>query len=618
MNPTRHSPTFVRLRRSRLWRTLPSVPVLALAVILLIPTVCFLALAFFPSAFGQGARNFTVAPFRQGYQSYVLTALENSAWVSVVVSMLAVSIAFTLAWLIERKRIAGARIWRIGVWALLLVPTYLTALGLQYLLAPSGVVDWATHWNPASFSKLLFGPAGVVLVLTLRGIPFAYFAVAGVVRSLSRSFEEAARVHGLPVWRRYWVQIGSVMPAILAGCLLVFAESISDFGVASTLAANARFPIITYVVFLFSSTFPVNFPGASAVSWSLILTFAVALFAQAKILHGRRYDDPLEGLRSTSDDIDSQVAVSSDAPGGTRRSWRWVAPVLVGALFLVGLVAPVIGIAVSSLLGGASSSGFASVVAKPGLSFAAYRQVLISPSLLGSVWLSLRLGVLGASFAVVLGLGFNLWTQFRARPHLASLLDLGLTAVIGLPSIVLGAGFVFFYDLPAVYRFLPIYNTQWLLLVGYVVGFTPVASRLLRGALAQVGRAPFDAARVHGNGALLAWGRTVLPLIARPMVSAWLFLVAMIMFELPLSEILHPPGGEPVAVAVAVVLKSQVATGTALTVIAIVTMLGLLGFVGAIQVAVNALLRFRARRDSNALTEPMTASVSGVGAAMTH
>jgi len=617
MERSRHSLTFEQLRRSRLWRVFTSVPIVALAVVLLVPTVCFLALAFFPSAFGQSLSNFTLTPFRTGYQSYVVRALVNSAWVSVFVSVLAVSIAVTLAWLIERQRIAGARMWRIGVWSLLLVPTYLTALGMQYLLAPSGVVDWATHWNPAPLSKLLFGPAGIVAVLTLRGIPFAYFAVAGVVRSLGRSFEEAARVHGLPVWRRYWVQIGSVMPAILAGCLLVFAESISDFGVASTLAANARFPIITYVVFLFSSTFPVNFPAASAVSWSLILTFAVALFAQAKILHGRRYDDPWVGVRSTADEIETGVATSPGSLGNTPK-WRWVASVCVGILFLVGLVAPVLGITVSSFLGGASSSGFAAVVAKSGLSFSAYHQVLSSPSLLGSVWFSLRLGLFGASLAVLLGLGFNLWTQFRARPRLASLLDLGLTAVIGLPSIVLGVGFVFFYDLPAIYRILPVYNTQWLLLVGYVVGFTPVASRLLRGALAQAGRAPFDAARVHGNGALFAWTRTILPLVARPMVSAWLFLVAMIMFELPLSEVLHPPNGIPVAVAVAVVLKSEVATGTALTVIAIGTMLGLLGLIGAIQAGVSALLRGRSSRDAIELPESLNPVVTAAGAVVAH
>jgi iron(III) transport system permease protein len=618
MNRTRHGLSAVHLRRSGLWRVLYSAPILVLAAVLLIPTVCFLAIAFFPSAFGQGGANVTLTAFRDGYQSYVLRALFNSVWVSVTTSVLAVGIAVVLAWLIERKRIAGARAWRVGVWCLLLVPTYLTALGLQYLLAPSGVVDWMTHWNPVFAWKLLFGPIGVVTVLTLRGIPFGYFAVAGVVRSFSWSVEEAARVHGLPTWRRYSIQIGSVTPAILAGCLLVFAESISDFGVASTLAANAHFPIITYVVFLFSSTFPVNFPAASAVSWSLIGTFALALFVQAKILRGRRYDDPMMAGGSAHDELETRTTATSGVQGGTPR-WRLFAPIAVGALFVLGLVAPMIGIVISSLLGGSASSGFSAVVARPGLSFSAYHQVFSSPSLLGSVWLSLRLSVVGASIAVLFGLGYNLLIQFRMRRRLASLLDLGLTAIIGLPSIVIGAGFIFFYDLPAIYRALPIYNTLWLLLIGFVVGLTPVASRMLRGGLAQAGRAPFDAARVHGNGAVFSWTRTVLPLISRPMVSSWLFIVAMIMFELPLAEILHPPNGVPVSVVIAVTLKSEVATSTALTVVAIAAMLVLLGAVGFLQAGIGALVRARARRESSADLEPVGGLVVvGSGAAMNN
>jgi hypothetical protein len=67
-------------------------------------------------------------------------------------------------------------------------------------------------------------------------------------------------------------------------------------------------------------------------------------------------------------------------------------------------------------------------------------------------------------------------------------------------------------------------------------------------------------------------------------VSVWLFLVAIIMFELPLSEVLHAPSGEPLAVSVAVQYKSEVAVGTALTVIGIAVMLAVIG-------AVNGLLR---------------------------
>lgn len=176
-------PTGRRLLPGGAWRLAAPVPYGLLIALLLIPTVCFLLLAVLPGAFGQGKGGPSVAPFAAAYQGFAVTALVDSLWAGLAASALALAIATGLAWLCERVRIPGARAWRLGVWALLLIPTYLSALGYEDLLAPQGVVTQVTGWNPAGLDHLLLGPAGVVLVLSLRGIAFAYFAVAGVVRS---------------------------------------------------------------------------------------------------------------------------------------------------------------------------------------------------------------------------------------------------------------------------------------------------------------------------------------------------------------------------------------------------------------------------------------------------
>ncbi len=565
-------------------RAAGSTPYGVLTALLLIPTACFLLLPFFPATFGLGQSISGVAAFRHAYQGYVTTALFNSVWVGLAASALALVAAVGLAWLCERHQVRGAGAWRTAVWLLLLVPTYLSALGFEYLLAPQGVIAQATGWYPASLDHLLLGPAGVVLVLTLRAVAFSYFAVAGVVRSMGNSPGDAARVHGLPRWRTALVQVGSLTPALMAGFVLAFAETISDFGVASTLAADAHFPVITYTIFTFTDAIPIDFAAAAAISWSLIAVFIGVLLLQRFILGGRDY-------AATGD---HPPAGSRPLPTLTQR----VAPFAIGAFFVVALAGPAIGIVVSSLLGGTASSGGA-VASAAGLSLAAYRALFDNPSQLSPIWLSVRLSVVGATLATAVGLAVNLWGQHRGKTRGAALVDLGLVAVIGLPSVVLGAGFVFFYNLPVVYRIVPVYDTQWLLLVGYVVGFAPIAIRMLSGPLAQAGRERYYAGRVHGGAPLRAWTRAVLPHIARPLVSIWLFLVAIIMFELPLSEVLHAPSGEPVAVAVAVKFKSQVATGTALTVVAIAVTLALLGAVTALQVLARSLSRRRnARREA--------------------
>jgi iron(III) transport system permease protein len=571
------------------WRLAAPVPYWLLIALLLIPTVCFLLLAVLPAAFGQGTGGFSLAPFAAAYQGFVVTALVNSLWVGLAASALALAIATGLAWLCERVRIPGARAWRLGVWALLLVPTYLSALGYEDLFAPQGVIAQVTGWNPAALNHLLLGPVGVVLVLSLRGIAFAYFAVAGVVRSLGTGLADAAQVHGLSRRRTLLVQLGSLTPALLAGFVLVFAETVSDFGVASTLAADAHFPVITYVIFTFAAALPVNFPAAAAVSWSLIAVFGVIVLAQRRITRGRDFSGS------------AGLPAPPVMPLGRRRA----AAAMTGVFFAVALIGPAVGIVVSSLLGGTANSGYGVVATKSGFTFAAYQALFSSPGMLSPVWLSLGLGLAGATVAVAVGLVINLWNQHRGHGRAAAVADVGLVAVIGLPSIVLAAGFVFFYDLPAVYNIVPVYDTQWLLLVGYIVGFAPIAVRMLSGPLAQAGRSGYDAGRVHGSNAARAWAKGVLPLIWRPLAMVWAFLVAIIMFELPLSEILHAPSGDPLAVSVAVQYKSLVAIGTALTVVGIVVMVAVLAVVGGLLWLAGVMHR-RLRAHDAAAVETLT------------
>ena len=104
-------------------------------------------------------------------------------------------IAVGLAWLCERIRIPGAGAWRLGVWLLLLAPPYLSAASAASPLPTSPLPAWCGPWGPISPTR--------------RGCT------------------------GCPRRRTAMVRVGSLTPALLAGCVLVFAETVSDCGVAS-------------------------------------------------------------------------------------------------------------------------------------------------------------------------------------------------------------------------------------------------------------------------------------------------------------------------------------------------------------------------------------------------
>jgi iron(III) transport system permease protein len=67
-----------------------------------------------------------------------------------------------------------------------------------------------------------------------------------------------------------------------------------------------------------------------------------------------------------------------------------------------------------------------------------------------------------------------------------------------------------------------------------------------------------------------SWLQTVLPLIARPLVAAWVLTFAGTLLELPVSQLLYPAGKPPVAIGITKALANyDYGGGTAMEVLAI-------------------------------------------------
>ena len=77
-------------------------------------------------------------------------------------------------------------------------------------------------------------------------------------------------------------------PAIWSTLAIGFAESISDFGVAATLACTSNFPLATTSCTPRSGpSLPPNSPLAAGMGWLLVAAVAIPLALQARALRGR-------------------------------------------------------------------------------------------------------------------------------------------------------------------------------------------------------------------------------------------------------------------------------------------------------------------------------------------
>ena len=501
---------------------------LILCAVILFPCACFLLLAVSPRLFDQGSQWFTLTYLHQALTGATAVAVVNSLWVSTAAALMGVLIGFPIAWLAARTTMPGRRFVSAGMWLALLLPSWLPALGWERLVQPDGVMyrmgldwPWVTH--------LIMGPFGVVLLLGLRCVPFSYLAITAALTGLGQEFEDAARTHGASRLQALRLIVPILAPAIMSALAIGFAESISDFGVAATLAYNSNFSLATYALYAAIGNFPPSFPLAAGMSWLLVAAVAIPLALQARALRGRSY----------------QILSGRTRQAVRRRLSRTeaiLASTGVALFFVVMLGVPGFGAVSGSLLGDFGGSFT--------LTLANYRALFQEPGLLGPLERSLVYGMITATVTVTLGF-IAARMLSRRRTAATGALDFLLLASVALPGVVFGAGYIFAYNLPIMSTLgINLYQTVQLLVIAYIASSLPTNARVLVGSVSQLQESLKDAARAHGAGALMAWARGVLPVVSRPIMLALLYTFCGVFLELPLSQLLYAPGSPPASIAI--------------------------------------------------------------------
>jgi iron(III) transport system permease protein len=500
-----------------------------LTAFILLPCACFLVLAVSPRLFDQGPQWFTLTYLQQALTGSTVVSVTNSLWVSAAAAVIGAGIGFPVAWLAARTTMPGRRFVAGGMWLSLLLPSWLPALGWERLVQPEGVMyrvgldwPWLTH--------LIMGPFGVVLLLGLRCVPFSYLAISAALGGLGQEFEDAARVHGASRFTAIRMVAPILAPAIWSALAIGFAESISDFGVASTLAYNSNFSLATYQLYAAIGNFPPSFPLAAGMAWLLVAAVAIPLALQARALRGRSYA-VLSGRTR-------QAVRRRLSAGGAALSAG-----LTGLFFVIMLGIPAFGAVSGSLLGDYGSSFTLTLVN--------YRALFAQPGLFGPLERSLFYGLIAATVTVVLGFVAARLLSAPRRNASTGALDFLLLASVALPSVVFGAGYIFAYNLPIMSTLhIDLYQTAQLLVIAYIASSLPTSARVLVGSVSQVQSSLKDAARAHGAGEIAAWARAVLPVLSRPITMAWLYTFCGVFLELPLSQLLYAPGAPPASISI--------------------------------------------------------------------
>jgi len=519
--------------------------------LIIYPLGSILLQSVFPKLFDEGFNIFSLQSFIITIQdSYTYKAILNALLFGGGTAVLTAIFGTYFAVLVHRKRMHGEKVISLLIWLIFFTPSYLVAEGWVLMMQHKGILS-ELFAIPDGRLDWFFTSGGLIFAMAFRLFPVVYLSVLNGLRGLGSDYEDAARSLGAKsfyVWTK--INIPLLFPAILAGATLSFAESVSDFGFASALVPQAHIPLLTYSIFTALNQMPVNFSQVGALSFVLIDVIALALWSQRWILGKGSYSI-----------IKNQIL-----PFRQVRSKRAVWTIAAYSFIFIAYFIPIGGEVLSSFLKN-SSHGF--MISN--LTLENYVHALKSGSeSYQAIIRSLLLASGAAVAATFIGIGLAFVIQ-RDSGFSTKILYVITMSTLAIPGIVLAAGFVFAWNAPYLLPLhLNLYGTLFCVYLAYLAGSLPNSIRLQIAAITQISPSLLDAGKVNGAGIFTLFRKILLPLVSGTTVSVLFLIFSHLMFELPASELLYPPGQMLLPVVIVKFYNElQVENGAALTVLSI-------------------------------------------------
>ncbi len=466
-------------------------------------------------------------------------AFFNSLTVSTAAVVAGTGLGVALAWLTVRTDLPGAELWHAALLLPYMIPPFIGAIAWVYLLSPVGYLNRAWMWLTGSAEPLLvvYGPVGIVFVLTLYGYPIPYMVVRAALERMNPALEEAARLAGAGPLQVLRDVVGpSVLPAVLSGALLLWVSSLANFGIPAVLGFPARYFVLPTLIYgtVLNFDIPDNLRAAAALSVLLALPAGLALLVQRRIADGRS--------------VRFAVVTGQSASGGGRTElgrWGILACVLLGGVVIVATVLPLGAILLTSV-----TRAYGVSPGPENLTLDHYRTVLFGIPKVSRALRNSALLAAGAATAVVLVAGAVTYLSERLRWRAGRVLE-GLLAVpYAVPGTVVAVAMVVAYAQPIPVLNLRLYDTAWILLVAYLARFVAIGLRTVSSGLAQVHPSLEEAARIGGAGPGKAFRDVVIPIVWPAIRAAWILVFIPAVAELTLSALLYSVGNETVGVVI--------------------------------------------------------------------
>jgi iron(III) transport system permease protein len=440
---------------------------------------------------------------------------------------LGISLAATLAWLVERTDCPG-KIWiYAGVPMTLAMPGMLQAMAWVLLLSPRIgflntflVEELGLPMDPINIYSL----GGMIFVEGLRLVPTAFLMLVPLMRSMDPSLEEAAAMSGAgPSSTLRKVTMRLLLPGLVAIVIYQFITALEVFEVPGILGMPADIFVFSTKIYQIhhSATVLPEYGKANALAMIYLVVAVVATIAYSRVIaHQERYTIVTgKGYRPRTQ------------PLGL---WRWPAIVLVFLFLAFSIILPLLVFIYVSLLPFVQPPSWEIF---QNLTLQHYLNLGDDPFLIQAIWNTIILIVGTSTGTVVLAFLVSL-VVVRSKFIGRKFLDQLAFMPHAIPGIVLGLAFLWVYLQGANLGF-DIFGSIWSICIAFIVSYIAYGTRAMNAAILQIHKDLEEAAHVSGAPHWRTMWRVFYPLMLPTFVGVWVWVMLHVVRSASLPLILY-------------------------------------------------------------------------------
>lgn len=506
------------------------IPVLSLAVVgtlyVLTPLLATFWISFLEGV--PGSHQYTSGNYLQVLtDSFGHRALWNTVIFALPTTLLTMSLAVPLAWLVARTDLPMKQVVVLAMGLVLIIPGFIQGMGWSALLNPRiGVINRlimdATGMQNPPFN--IYTLQGMIFVQSLNLVPSAFFVLVSVVAGMDASLEEAAYLSGVGKLRTFFrINLPLALPAIAAASIYVLVLAFSLFEIPAVLGMPRRIFVFSTMVYLLTNTgsgFPAY--GLAAAYGSILMALSIFLTLQySRILRqSHRY---------------VTITGKGRRVGILRLGrLRGLMVALVSLYFFFSLGLPLLMLIWMSLI------PFYQVPSIKALSTVNLDNYVNLLDKFGSnPFINTGIIILLVPLAVILLAIPISWIIVRSRVPGRFLMDGLVFLPLAVPRIVLAVSIMY---LGLIMRpFIPVYGTVLFIAAAYVVMYLSFATRAMNGAMAQIHRELEEAGRVSGVALVRVILRVTAPLLKPTLFFSWVWVMLLSFREVTVALMLSSP-----------------------------------------------------------------------------